>query len=194
MSATETSENSSALSAWQRRAAHSITLPSGQKVKIRIPGIATLLEHGDLPEDLFEIATAELTDTVAAPGADGMPVVISGAVQLVSKADDREQKLERIREFASFQRHLVAAALVEPELSYEEVTDAVREGSLPEDDLAMIAEIVQRIRFRDARGVMIGVEPLERWATFREKHGCSEDCPSCQSVLDAFSTLDLDEV
>ena len=184
--------SAASLSAWQRRAVHSITCPSGQKVKIRIPGIATLLEHGDLPEDLFLIATAELTDTVTGPGIDG-PSVIPGSVQWVAKADQAEQ-LERIKTFAAFQRQLVAAALVEPALSYEEISEAVLAGTLPEDDLAMIAEIVQRLRFRDAQGVRVGVEPLDRWARFREEHRCPEDCPDCERVLDAFSSTDVGDV
>lgn len=190
---TEELSSAASLSAWQARAQHRISLPSGQQVTIRIPGIGTLLEHGDLPEDLFEIATAEITDTISADGLDG-PTIIPGSVQWVTKAQEREEKLERLRTFGAFQRRLVAAALVEPELSYEEITEAVERQTLPEDDLAMIAEIVQRLRHRDARGVRIGVEPLDRFARFREEHGCAEDCPSCASLVYAFSTVDVGEV
>lgn len=184
-------ESASPLSRWQSRAQHTVTLPSGQQVKIRIPGIATLLEHGDLPEELFEIATAEITDTISADGLDG-PTVIPGSVQWVTKAKERDEKLERLRTFGAFQRRLVAAALVEPALTYEEITEAVEEQTLPEDDLAMIAEIVQRLRHRDARGVRIGVEPLDRFARFREEHSCAEDCPGCTRLVQSFSTLDVD--
>ena len=194
--APETTE--SPLSGWQSRAVHRITLPSGEKVRIRIPGIATMLEHGHLPDDLFEIAFAEVVDTVSVQGAEG-PAVIPGSVQWVGKAEGNEQKMERLQAYGRFQRHLVAAALVEPTMTFEQVTEATISGSLPEDDLSMISEIVQRIRFRDARGVRLGVEPLERWAAFRETHtgiACTgnEDCPACQSLLDLFSTLDVGEV
>ena len=155
-------ESPPSLAGWQARTVHTITLPSGQQVRMRLPGVATILEHGDLPEDLIDLAIAEITK-------DG------GAAALVTEQQDRETTLARLREFTAFQRHLVAAALVEPKMSYEQVTDAVVDGTLPEDDLAMVAEIVQRLRDHDAAGVKVGVEPLDRWATFRQLHGCADD-------------------
>lgn len=170
---------SPSLAGWQARTIHTITLPSGQTVRMRLPGVATILEYGDLPDDLIGMAVAEIT-------RDG-----GAAVLVTEAAPDREATLTRLREFTGFQRHLVAAALVEPALTYEQITEAVQDGSLPEDDLAMVAEIVQRLRNRDARGVMVGVEPLDRWATFREAHGCSDPgCEACQKVVEQFSSVD----
>ena len=196
MTMTETS--SASLSAWQARSVHQLTLPSGQVVRIRIPGISTLLEHGDLPDHLFDIAFAELTDTITIQGIDGLNL-IPGSIQWVAKADSKENRLERVRAYGEFLRHLVAAALVEPELTFDQVTEAVMEATLPEDDLSMISEIVQRLRFRDARGVRIGVEPLDRWASFREGHrgiSCTgdEDCDGCRKVIDQFSSIDVGDL
>lgn len=176
------------LSGWQARAVHTITLPSGQAVRMRLPGVATILEHGDLPDDLIEIALAEVTREGGAAG------------YVTDPALDRDQTLERLRKFTAFQRHLVAEALVEPASTYDEITEAVRNGSLPEDDLAMVAEIVQRLRSHDALGVRIGVEPLDRWAAFRDAHGCvagvdgHEGCEGCQKVVERFSSVDVGEV
>jgi len=186
-------EPSPSLSVWQARSVHTITCPSGQRIRIRIPGIATLLEHGDLPDDLTEIALLELS---AVNGATG-----ELAQQLASTNGNRAEILERVRQYGQFQRELVRAAVVAVESApneWQDVTltmDDIGGGSLPEDDLALVAEIVQRLRATDARGVKIGVEPIDRWATFREAHSCpDEDCPGCQKLIDELSSLDVDEV
>jgi hypothetical protein len=76
-------------------------------------------------------------------------------------------------------------------LTVESMTD----GSLPEDDLAMVAEIVQRLRGHDAKGVRIGVEPFDRWDSFREAHGCpDENCEGCKKLIELFSSVDVDGV
>ena len=170
------------LDAWQRRAVHTVTGFSGQRLKIRIPGIATLLEHGDLPEDLVALAVAELTD-------------VAGAASWVAQPEDMNEKMGRIEAFGRFQRHLVCSAIVavETEEGWQDVELSLDDlEMLPEDDLAMVAEIVQRLRGQDARGVRIGVEPLDRWATFRKAHACpDEGCEGCAKLQDEFSTADL---
>ncbi len=184
-------EPSPSLSVWQARSVHTITCPSGQRIRIRIPGIATLLEHGDLPDDLTEIALLELS---AVNGATG-----ELAQQLASSANgNRSEILERVRQYGQFQRELVRAAVVAVEIEgeWQDVKLSLDDlGELPEDDLALVAEIVQRLRATDARGVKIGVEPLDRWATFREAHSCpDEGCPGCQKLIDELSSFDVDEV
>jgi hypothetical protein len=188
MKETETAAASPhSLTGWQQRAVHRIQLPSGQWVKIRIPGIATIVQHGDLPDELIELALAELTRGVG--GSNEL------TAERVAATEDREAKLQRIRELGVFQMHIVAAMLVEPALTYAEVEEAVTAGSLPEDDLFVISEIGLRARATDARGVRIGVEPLDRWAMFREAHGCAdEDCEGCTKLIRLFSTSDLDAV
>lgn len=183
------------LAAWQARALHTITLPSGQQVRIRIPGIATLLEHGDMPDDLVELALLELTSEGGATAA------LAGDLSQASENGARSEALARIARYGEFQRHLVCAAIVAVGTApgaFEEVTltpETLTALALPEDDLALVAEIVQRLRAHDARGVRIGVEPLDRWATFREAHGCpDQDCPGCQKLVAALSSTDLGEV
>lgn len=176
---------------------HSITGESGRAYKIRLLGIPTLLEFGHLPDHLVEVALADVVDTLTVPGDSDIPgFIVPGSVRYVAKADERQQKLERVLALAAYQRQLVASALVEPALDYEALTEKVREGEFPEEDLVMIAEIIQRIRDRDAKGVKLGVEPLERWATFREGHkgiACTggEDCEGCLAVQQLFSSLDV---
>lgn len=170
------------LDGWKQRGLHTVTCPSGQRLRIRIPGIATLLEHGDLPGDLVSVALSEIEHERGAAGA---------LADSMTADEPVDAKLERVARFASFQRHLVKHAVAQVETgggwhNVELSDDDVSE--LPEDDLAMVAEIVQRLRVFDARGVRIGVEPLDRWAAFREVHGCGEDCESCQALVQSLSS------
>jgi len=191
-----TSEKPSAsLSAWQARSIHTITCPSGQRLRIRVPGIATILEHGDLPDDLIEIALLELSSENGAAGQLGVELAEAGA------NGKRAEILERIKRFGAFQRELVRAAVVAVETKggrWQEVhlsVEDVASDALPEDDLALVAEIVQRLRSHDARGVKIGVESIDRWASFREAHSCPDSgCEGCQKLIDELSSLDVDEV
>lgn len=177
------------LAGWQARTLHTITCPSGQRLRIVLPGIGTLLEHGELPDQLIEIALLEMTRPDGAAGAI--------AKQLEDTPDTpREVILERLAEFAGFQRHLVCAAVREIETAdtvWVPVTLTPDQlDSLPEDDLAMVAEIVQRLRGTDARGVRIGVEPIDRWAGFHEAHGLDpEGCEACAAFLAELSSTDV---
>jgi len=190
---TTKSENapSPSLAAWQARSVHTVTVWSGQRLKIRIPGIATLLEQGDLPDDLLELALMELTSE------GGATAVL--AAELSNANGNKEQTLERLRKYGAFQRHLVCAAIVAVEGKpgkWQDVTLSLDDlAEFPEDDLAMVAEFVQRLRSHDARGVRIGVEPLDRWATFRQSHGCpDEDCPGCKKLIEQLSSVDVGAV
>lgn len=194
-STSSTSAASPSLAAWQARATHEITLPSGQRVRIRIPGIATLLEHGDLPDDLVELALLELTTDGGATAA------LAADLAAASENGAREKALERIAHYGAFQKALVCKALCAVQTAggaFEDVTltpDTLDALGLPEDDLAMVAELVQRLRAHDARGVRIGVEPIDRWAAFREAHSCSDsNCEGCAKLVDALSTADVGSV
>jgi hypothetical protein len=155
------------------------------------------LEHGDLPDDLAEVALEELMNTTV----DEFGRALSGAAKWsAAVAEDRAETLARIRRFAEFQRHLACDAIEELETDgvWERVTLTPADlAELPEDDLALVAELVMRLRNRDARGVTIGVEPLDRWATFREAHQCDDGssggprCEGCQKVTELFSSVDV---
>jgi len=194
---------------WQTLNLHVVTCPSGQRLKIRIPGIAGLLERGELPDELVELALLELT---AEGGATGeLARELSAASADVDDAERQAKAVERIRRYGLLQRHLAVAAIEYVELDFDHApagtkADVVDEHGawqrveltiedtytdIPEDDLAMVAEIAQRLRARDARGVRIGVEPLDRWAAFRDLHECGEDCPGCQGIVELFSTADV---
>jgi hypothetical protein len=171
---------------WRQRSLHTITCPSGQRLKIRMPGIATLLERGELPATLIPVALLDFTDEMGATGA-----------MAAALADEKPQEevMALLAGFTSLQRWLACKAIVavegEPGDWHDVTLDPDDADFFPEDDLAMVAEIVQRVRDLDAAGVRIGVEPAERWATFREEHQCDEDCEACARVLDAFSSVHM---
>lgn len=186
---TDTIASPRSLHGWQQRNLHTITCPSGQRLRIRIPGIGTLLEHGDLPDDLVEQALLELTSEGGAAGAL--------AVQAADRDTDRESLLAGVRKLAAFQRELVKHAVREVEdadgggWSPVELDDEMI-AELPEDDLAMVAEIVQRLRSTDARGVRIGVEPLDRWRRFQHHHDCPDaGCAGCAALVRELSSVDV---
>lgn len=182
------------LAGWQAKSLHTVTCPSGQRVRIRILGLGTILQHGDLPEDLIDIALIELSSEGGAAAAIAKDIVDDE----ISEAQ-KERALKRLGEFGSLMRHLAITAIEEIEVAPDEwepirlTMDDI--DSLPEDDLAMVAEIVQRLRGVDAKGVTIGVEPLNRWEVFHEVHGLSfEDCDGCQTFIQRLSSSDVGEV
>ncbi len=197
------------LGAWQRRTLHRVTCPSGQRLKIRIPGLATMLEHGDVPDDLVELALAELSNERGATG-----LLAEELAQASDAPDDDEARarvLERLKEYGRLQRVLACEAIAYVEAGEDGPADVVDAdgsrwfaieltiedtyGELPEDDLAMVAEIAQRLRLYDAQGVRIGVEPLDRWTSFREAHGCPDaDCPGCAKLIESVSSAHVGAV
>ena len=156
-------------------------------MRIRIPGLETILEHGSLPEDLVDIALLELT---AEGGALGAIAKETGG-EPVDEETEKARLLNRIREYGSLQQHLVARAVVQVESGdgWEPVLlDREAVSGLPVEDVQLVAEIVMRLRCTDARGVTIGVDPLSRWEAFREAHGCDPGCEECAEIVAAFSS------
>lgn len=164
-------------------AVHTVTGPSTGVYKIRIPGIATMLSRGFLPDHLIGLALLDLESPKGAASA------LRELLDLATDEAKHAKIVEEISKFGEYQRRIVAASLVEPALTYEEVAA----GDLPEDDLAMIANIVQRLTNVDARGVTIGVEPLDHWARFHDLHGLPPDggCDGCRRIVAESSSIDV---
>lgn len=157
---------------WAAKAVHPITLESGMEVDVRLPDLAILIEGDALPERLRTVA-AELWQT--------------GAPALMGDQDETGKAkldMEMVKGLAQLRRHLAAMCLVDPALSADELLSS----GIPAEDIDLLASIAMRERDTDARGVKLGVMPLSRFDTFREEHGCPEDCPACQEVSGRFST------
>jgi hypothetical protein len=175
--------------AWQDRGTHAVTCPSGVRLKIVLLGLATLLQRGEIPDALVTIAMAEFSHELGQTGV---------VKDMIAEGKPQSEVIEALTGLVEFQRWLACKSIVAIEHDgawHPIVLEPADSLAIPEDDLGMVAEIVQRERNRDARGVTIGVEPLQRWATFREEHGCSEDgCEACTRVVAAFSSVDVGEV
>ncbi len=131
-------------SAWKKAGVHTVTLPTGAVVKIRIPNLAQMAQSGELDNDLLQYAEPSLPDN---PDEEPTP----------------EQKKENLTKLANFHQWLVSHTLVEPALSPEEVKDTV-----PTPDLEVLVELASRRRDVDVRGHHIGgLEVSAEWRKFR---------------------------
>lgn len=167
------------------RVVHTITGHFGATYKITTLGLQGLLERDALPEDLLDVAVREQF-SVDGEAADMMDAAASLG---------RDEILQRLREFGSLQRHLAAAALVEPKMTADELAAMMDSGAVPPDDVAMIASIVLRRRDVDARGVKIGVAVLDLDEAFHEAHGIPvEGCEGCKAFVARLSSLGVGEV
>lgn len=132
------------LSEWKKAAKHSVTLPSGVRVGLKIPDLAALIEAGDIPQNLLDAA-------LSVTGGDQAP---------------QKPTKEFILQEKEFTDRLVLASVVEPKITDSDLPD------LPFPDRVMIVEIATRQRDLDAEGHHIG--GLHKSAAFRSFRGLDE--------------------
>lgn len=133
---------------WKKAKQHTVTLPSGSTVTIRIPNLAVLAKAGTIPNDLLKYAIPELRGEVP------------------DKPSEEEVK-KNISDLADFQAWCVSYALVDPELSADDVHETV-----PVPDIELIVQIALRQTDMDAVGHQIG--GLETQEEFRRFRGLDE--------------------
>lgn len=170
--------------AWAQRSVHTVTCPSGAVVRIRIPDLSMLLAQDAVPDRLRAVALQKVSEAFAEALRTPVADPAEGEEPSAPTLD-----VEALKELAELHQWLVTQMLVEPELTLEDLEGPVEERP-PGDDLTMLVQIASRERHTDARGVVLGVEPLSRWERFRDRHGCGEDCRACQEVVGDFSSLD----
>jgi hypothetical protein len=180
MSATAAENRSSrkttAKSSWLKSGLHTITLHSGAVVKIRYPNLALMIRLGLVPTQLR---------TVAMKVAKGEINMVGGGIGEDMPDDKSDEAFEELGKLVELLDMLVMQMVAEPELTQEDV------DQMPAEDRDMLLAIANRERDVDAVGRRLGVEPLDRWDTFRHFHKCAEDCPSCKKVREHFSSIDL---
>lgn len=147
---------------WISRGVHTITCPSGVRVKIRIPDLSALMAGKAVPENLRGAALIDLAGGLAAMERDE---------QGIPKLSDDVLKGETDLRF-----WLVREAVVEPALTEDDVR------RLPVEDRDLIVALAQRQTAYDALGVRIGVSPLALFEPFSREHLCDAQCPSCEAV------------
>lgn len=166
---------------WKKLGIHTITLPSGFVCKIRIPDLTLLLAAQAVPEDLRAVAYEEITTALRTQAS------------IAARRDPElptELAPERLENLEELNRFLVSQALVEPKMTMDELrVDKNGEGAVPSEDLLMLTEFASRERTVDARGVELGVAPLDAFDVFREAHECSDGCAHCLEVIGAYSTV-----
>lgn len=170
---------------WKKRGVHRITLPSEQRILMRIPDLSKMVEGDAIPQHLLGIALREVIDQT------------DGARSLVDqiKAGQYDEATKTVAEVNELDRWLVSQSVIEPAVTL----DDIRSGEIPAEDVSFVAQICRRERFTDARGVTIGVAPLDDFVTFREAHGCvegvgEEGCRACREVQGVFSSVDVGAV
>jgi hypothetical protein len=165
--------------AWASLGIHTITLPSSAVVKIRIPDLSMLLAGEAVPEHLRAVAFDAVRSAIKAENR-------RVGLQAIDDSSD-ELNHERLKGLADLNRFLVSHTLLEPTMTEEDLLST----TLPVEDLAMLTQIASRERTTDARGVQIGVEPIDRWELWRQAHECESGCEGCAEVLAELSSVDL---
>ncbi len=127
------------IAAWKKAAVHYPLCPSGVRVGIRVPDLPKMIEAGDIPQHLLEVAIG-----VAVSGETVKPTV-----ELITQQ----------REFTDI---LVKLVVVDPPLKETDLPD------VPYEDKEFLVSLATRQRDVDAEGEHIGgLSTSERFRRFR---------------------------
>lgn len=183
----------------QNRAWHKVTPPSGMEdCELRIPSISDLIRNEAVPERLRAIALK----SAAHPA--GLRGVMAQALDDQNEAENKGEKTleESLAESSELKQAIEDVVDIQKRLVVENVKiggefltlEDLDDPDFPTSDAEWLAGVMLREVEFDAKGVRLGIEPLERWARFRHFHDCAEDCGACQALQDEFSSVDLGRV
>lgn len=128
------------LAGWKKAATHHPLMPSGVRVGIRIPDLPGMIEAGDIPQHLLDVA-----------------LQVAGGT-----ADSVKPSVELVKQQREFTDHLVMKMVVEPKLSEADLAE------IPYEDKEMLVAIGTRARDRDAEGShLAGLDTSEKFRRFR---------------------------
>lgn len=148
-------------SAWGRAGTHTITLPSGAEVDIRIPDLARMAAQGKLDNELLKDAV---------PPPDPNQEYVADEPEPAKTPEERKKALADLAEFNAW---LVSITVVDPKITPEEAADP---KIVPTEDLEVIVEFATRRRDMDVLGHhMAGLETNADWRTFRGLPSRDED-------------------
>lgn len=167
--APETSREIASFDEWQKSGLHKVWTHGGVQVVIRIPDLFTLIQEDAIPETLRGAALREIETGSAVGGNTG---------ETGSGVD-----WDTVKQAAQLYEHIAYQMIVKPPMTIEQFR------TLPAEDRDMLRDLAMRQRNTDARGVRLGVEPLEKWATFRDAHRCAPDCTACEEAQRQLSTV-----
>ena len=131
---------------WKRNKVHKdVVCPSGSVIDIQIPNLTQMLEAGEIPNELVDVATAAATSGEAPDAAS-------------------------LIEFAKLQRHLVAKTVVRPTITADDVPDLPPEDIDFLNDIANRRRDVDAVGNQIA-----GLDTVAKYATFRDQSDSDED-------------------
>lgn len=179
----------------QNRGWHSVTPPSGmEEMELRIPGLTELIRNEAVPERLRAIALK------AAAHPQGLRGVVADALTDENKQEAEGKSMEEaIKEDSELRQAVEDIVSIQKRL----ITQSVRVGGemltvqdledpdFPAPDAEWLGAVMLREIEYDARGVRLGIEPLDSWARFRDFHDCGPSCVSCRALQDEFSSVHL---
>lgn len=129
--------SSNKLSAWKKAKTHEITLPSGTEVTIQVPDLAALIESGDIPNSLLDIA-------VQAAGGDA------------------ELTPELLKQQRSFNDHVILKTVVEPALTPDDLAEIPAE-----DKAMLVEIATRQRDLDALGNHIGGLQKIEAFRTFR---------------------------
>lgn len=140
--------------AWKANAIHTVTLPSGTVVKVKLPNLAGFVKSGTLPSSLLEA---------------------SQKVAQASRAGEEVPK-ELYEEMETFNTFLVTHTVVDPVITAEDIASGPDEEGIPPEDVEMIVGFATRRLDFDAVGHhLAGLETVESFRKFRGLDTSAED-------------------
>lgn len=136
---TEVTEKVLNTAAWKKKALHTPLLPSGSRVKIKIPDLPRLIETGKIPNHLLE-----------------------AALGVANSGEETKPSKELVVQQREFTDTLVMLTVVEPKLTEEDMED------IPYEDKEMIVSWATRQRDLDAEGEhLAGLTTSAKFRKFR---------------------------
>jgi hypothetical protein len=151
--------------------------PSGNVYTIRPVNLERHALAGGLPAKLRSLAMQGAQALDKAIGWDDE----NDEDEIVSPETRAERDAEK-REVLDYLDKIVRTIIVAPDLDGEDL------DVLPPVDYRWALQVAMGESDEDGEGRRLwGREPLSRWATFREFHGCDEDCDHCRAVREFFS-------
>lgn len=168
---------------------HDPVLPSGRKAVYRDVSLFDLQRLESLPTELRDYVVQEWAHpgTLAAMAAKPFH-----DLEDLPKAPTKKQRENAEAEFFTVAEvigqvnlHLVALALVEPQMTVEQL------AGIPTPDLEMLAGLISRKIPHDAVGRRVGVVALDWFQVVTGAHGleCAPDCGACKEAGRLLSTV-----
>lgn len=153
------------------------TGPSGSVYRLRQINLERHALSGGLPAALIQVAL------------EGQAAITNLFEDMAARQTETGQGGESpVREYLD---NLVLASVMEPELTRMDLGDPTKlddDALVPPLDYQWIVSVAFRESDTDAEGRKLwGVEPLSRFQIFRDFHGCTESCSSCEAVRLAFT-------